>query len=218
MEIVRSCLARIGCLTLLVAGAAGTWYFQDDVRAWWASRAAVTVDAEPSREIADRAETRLLGLLEADGEAEVRLAESEVASLVRFRVAERLPAGVSDPAVALGDTTARATALLDVPRLLEGRVPPMLTGMLGDSARITVELLPSVPEPGAVRLGLMEVRAGALQVPPMMIPWLLDGLGLPAAPDASSAVQFAVPVSDLTHVRVQDRHLVLIRSGSPPSP
>lgn len=214
MEIVRNCLARIGCLTLLVAGAVGTWYVQDDVRRWWASRNAVPVEAEPTRELADRAETRLLALQGAEGPAELRLAESEVASLVRFRIAERLPGGVSDPALALGDTTARATALLDVPRLLGGRVPPMLVGMLGDSARVTVELLPSVPEPGTVRLGLLEVRSGALQVPPLMIPWLLNGLGLPTDPGGSGAVQFATPLDDLTEVKVEDRHLVLIRSAS----
>lgn len=218
IELVRNCLARIGCLTLLVAGAVGTWYLQDDVRAWWESRAAVPGDAEPTPEIADRAETRLQELLDADGGAEVRLGENEVASLVRYRIADRLPVGVSDPAVALGDTTARATALLDVPRLLEGRVPPMLTGMLGDSARVTVELLPSVPAPGTVRLSLVEVRAGALQVPPMMIPWLLEGLNLPAAPGGSGAVEFAVPVEDLTQVKVEDRHLVLVRNGSGATP
>lgn len=218
IELVRSCLARVGCLTLLVAGAVGGWYVHDDVVAWWEAREAPPVDAAPTAEIADRAETRLQRFLDAEGETELRLGESEVSSLVRYRIAEMLPSGVSDPAASLQDSTARITATLDAERMLEGRAPPMLIGMLGDSARITVELLPTVPEPGTVRLDLLEVRAGALQVPRVMIPWLVEGLGLPVAPDGGGAVQFATTMEDLAAVRVEDRHLVLLRRppGSPP--
>lgn len=218
IELVRSCLARVGCLTLLVAGAVGAWYVHDDVVAWWEARNAPPVDAAPTTEIADRAETRLQRFLDAEGEAELRLGESEVSSLVRYRIAEMLPSGVSDPAASLQDSTARVTAILDAERMLEGRAPPMLIGMLGDSARVTVELLPGVPEPGTVRLDLVDVRAGALQVPRVMIPWLVEGLGLPAAPDGGGAVQFATTMEDLAEVRVEERHLVLIRRppGTPP--
>lgn len=211
IELVRSCLARVGCLTLLVAGAVGAWYVHDDVVAWWEARDAPPVDATPTTEIADRAETRLQRFLESEGEAELRLGESEVSSLVRYRIAEMLPSGVSDPVASLQDSTARVTAILDAARMLEGRAPPMLIGMLGDSARITVELLPGVPEPGTVRLDLVEVRAGALQVPRVMIPWLVEGLGLPTAPGGGGAVQFATTIGDLAAVRVEERHLVLIR-------
>lgn len=218
IRLVRSCLARVGCLTLLVAGAVGAWYVQDDVVAWWEARNAPPVDAAPTTEIADRVETRLQRFLEAEGEAELRLGESEVSSLVRYRIAEMLPPGVSDPAASLQDSTAQVTAILDAPRMLEGRAPPMLIGMLGDSARVTVELLPEVPEPGTVRLELLEVRAGALQVPRVMIPWLVEGLGLPAAPGGGGAVQFATTMEDLAEVRVEDRHLVLIRRPSGTAP
>ncbi|MFW6192175.1 MAG: hypothetical protein ACOC83_01705 [Gemmatimonadota bacterium] len=218
IELMRSCLARLGCLTLLVAGAVGAWYVHDDVVGWWEARNAPSVDAAPTTEIADRAETRLRRFLDADGEAELRLGESEVSSLVRYRIAEMLPSGVSDPAASLQDSTARVTAILDAARMLEGRVPPMLIGMLGDSARVTVELLPGVPRPGTVRLDLLEVRAGALQVPRAMVPWLVEGLGLPAAPGGGGGVQFATTMEDLAELRVEDRHLVLIRgpSGTPP--
>jgi hypothetical protein len=218
IELVRSCLARVGCLTLLVAGAVGTWYVHDDVLAWWEARNAPTVDAVPTSEISDGAETRLERFLEAEGEAELRLGESEVSSLVRYRIAEMLPAGVSDPAASLQDSTARVTATLDAAQMLEGRAPPMLIGMLGDSARVTVELLPGVPEPGTVRLELLEVRAGSIQVPRVMIPWLVEGLGLPAAPGGGGVVQFATTMVDLAEVRVEEGQLVLIRrpSGTPP--
>lgn len=215
---MRSCLARVGCLSLLAAGAVGAWYVHDDVLEWWEARNATPVDAAPTTEIADRAETRLQQFLDAEGEAELRLGESEVSSLVRYRIAEMLPTGVSDPAASLQDSTASVTAILDAPRMLEGRAPPMLIGMLGDSARVTVEIFPGVPEPGTVRLELLEVRAGALQVPAVMIPWLVEGLGLPTAPGGGRGVQFASTVEDLVEVRVEERHLVLIRrtSRTPP--
>lgn len=211
IEWIRSCLARIGCLTLLVAGVMAGWMYQDDIAAWWEERAAAPARDEPSEALAARAERRLGRALEADGGGEVRLSPLEVESLVRYRVAPRLPRGVRRPSVTLGDSVVEVEASLDLARLLGDRIPDLVRRMVGDSARVTAVLRPRVPRPGRLRLRVEELRAGAVQVPSVMLPWLLGELALPTPESDPRAVELEVGLG-LTAVRVDAGSLVLARS------
>lgn len=211
---IRGCLARIGCLTLLVAGVAAGWAYQDDIAAWWEERAAAPASVEPSEELAARAEARLARALERQGQGEVRLSGAEVQSLVRYRVAPRLPPGVTRPEVTLRDSSARVTASLDLDRLVEGELPALVRRMVGDSARVTAGVRPRVEAPGRLRLRVDDLRAGAVRVPSVMLPWLLAEVGLPTASDDTRSVVLEVGFG-LTAARVEDGSLVLARGDGP---
>lgn len=207
---IRGCLARVGCLTLLVAGVSAGWAYQDDIAEWWEARAPGPESVEPSEALADRAEARLARALRSDRGGEVRLSAEEVQSLVRYRVEPRLPPGVSRPEVALRDSSARVTASLDLARLVEGELPPVVRRMVGDTARVNAGLRPDAGDPGELRLRVEDLRTGAVQVPSMMLPWLLAELGLPTAADDPRSVALEVGFG-LTTARVEDGVLVLAR-------
>lgn len=209
---IRGCLARIGCLTLLVAGVTAGWMYKDDIAEWWEARAPAPAAEEPSEALADRAERRVARVLRSRRGGEVRLDAAELRSLVRYRIAPRLPPGVARPDVALRDSSVDVTASLDLGRLVDGQLPAVVRRMVGDSTRVTAALRPMVTEPGRLRLRVEEVRAGAVQVPSVMLPWLLGELGLPTAPGDPRAVELMVGLG-LTSARVEEGTLVLARDG-----
>lgn len=210
IEWIRNCLARIGCFTLLVVGVTAGWMYQDDIAAWWRARTAAPGATGPSERLAARAEARLSRLMRSDAPGEVRLEPVEVESLVRYRIAPRLPPGVADPSVTLRDSTLEVSASLDLGRLMGDALPEMVRRMVGDSTRMTARIVPSVPRPGRLRLRIRELRAGAIQVPSLMLPWLLREAGLPPAEGDASAVDLRVGYG-LTAARVEGDALVLAR-------
>lgn len=207
-----SCLTRVGCLTLLVLGVAGGWWYREDVARWWAARSAARVAPVTSEELATRTADRLERLLRSPAGGELRLGETEVASYVRHRVVPRLPPGVADPRVRLRDSTAVVEASVDLVRLTGDGLPDALRNVLGDSTRITATLAPSVPEPGRLRLRIRDLQAGALSVPSMMLPFVLRETRLPVSRTDPSSLE--VPVGrGLTGARVEGGVLVLVRAG-----
>ena len=110
MRTIRSCLAGVGCLTLLALGGGAAWTYWPEIQEWWSARSANVVFAvEPSEELAADAEARLRSLFEEGGPVEVRLTEAEVQSLVLYRVAPTLPPGVSEPLATLQDSTVQVS-------------------------------------------------------------------------------------------------------------
>lgn len=211
---IRGCLARVGCLTLLVGGVAAGWAYQDDIAEWWEARAPAAEGAEPSERLAERAETRLARMLESGRAGEIRLSGAEVQSLVRYRVEPRLPPGVDRPEVAMRDSSAEVTASLDLVRLVGTELPAMVRRMVGDSARLTAGVRPGVDASGRLRLQVEDLSAGAVQVPSVMLPWLLAEFGLPTAADDPRSVVLDVGYG-LTSARVEAGELVLAREAGP---
>lgn len=212
MEGVRSCLARIGCLTLLVLGVGAGWRYHDDVSAWWKARAAGPAVARGGEELAARTHERLDRLLRGRRAGVVRLDADEVSSYLRHRISPGLPAGIADPRVRLRDSTAVVEAAVDLDRLAGDRLPEGVRRLLGDSTRISASLLPGVPAPGRLRLRVRELRTGVLRVPSVMLPRVLRETGLPVSPEDPTALE--VPLGfGLTDVRVEKGTLVLVRSA-----
>lgn len=210
---LRSCLAGVGCLTLLAAAVTGGWMYREQITDVWERwrGGAPAAAVEPSEELASRAERRISEAL-SGGVGELRLTGAEVESLVRFRAATGLPPGVSSPSVVLGDSSATASAMVDVGRVVGDRLPEMVRRMVGDSARVTVRLVPGVPRPGLLRLEVREFRAGAVGLPPVMLPWLLAEMGVPLSEEDARAMDFEVG-RGLTGARVRDSTLVLTRGA-----
>lgn len=210
---LRSCLAGVGCLTLLAAAAAGAWHYRAQITdAWerWTGDAPAAV--EPSEELAARTERRIREALAPSGPAELRLTAVEVESLVRYRAARGLPDGVTEPSVTLADSTASASATVDVERVAGDRLPDMVRRMVGDSTRVTVRVVPRVPRTGVLRLEVREFRAGAVGLPPVMLPWLLAQMGMPVSEEDARAMDFRVG-GGLTGAHVRDSTLVLRRGA-----
>lgn len=211
---LRSCLAAVGCLTLLAAAATGSWIYREQIVDLWQrwTEDVPAAAAEPSEELATRSERKISEGLSSDGPVEIRLTGPEVESLVRYRAAAGLPPGVSRPSVALADSTAEASAMVDVQRVAGDRLPEMIRRMVGDTARVTVLLVPRVPRPGVLRLEVRELRAGHVGLPPVMLPWMLAEMGVPLSEEDARAMDLRVG-HGLTGAEVRDSVLVLTRGA-----
>lgn len=212
---LKSCLAGVGCLTVLAAAATGGWLYREQIVDLWQrwTDGAPVATVEVSEELAVRTERRIAEALAPDGPVEIRLTSPEVESLVRYRAAAGLPPGVTDPSVLLADSSASASALVDVERVVGDQLPEMVRRMMGDSARVTVRIVPRVPRPGVLRLEVREFQAGAVGLPPVMLPWLLAQMGVPLSQDDPRAMELEVG-RGLTGAQVRDSTLVLTRSAT----
>jgi hypothetical protein len=116
---IKNCLARIGCLALILVVVAGGWFFRDDV-AGWLRRLEITSASQPSEDLAERATSKLEAMVSSDGPRRLDLSQAEIQSLLTYRAEPALPAGISEPVVELRDSTLLLSARVD-PRGLEGR-------------------------------------------------------------------------------------------------
>ena len=197
MRTIRSCLAGLGCLTLLALGGVAAWFYVPEVQEWWSGFSSSPVmEVQPSEEVAAAAEEKLLAAIEAEGSREVRLSETEVQSLVLFRAAPRLPSGVSEPLATLQDSTAEISALLDLEQLAEslGSDAAMrLQEFIGDTARVTAHLYPRVAAPTQGELSILRLQAGLFPVPPLLIPGMITQLGFSTAPGKPTTMAVQIP-------------------------
>jgi len=213
---IRSCLAGIGCLTLLVIGAGGAWFYWPvywpELQEWWSGRAAaVEVIQEPSEELAVRAEEKLLALAGDGAPTETRLSEAEVQSLVLFRAADVLPPGISEPVATLQDSTMEISALLNLQQLadrMDSDAAERLRQFIGDTARVTALLYPRVTGPAQGELSIIRLQAGLFPVPPFLIPGMITQLGFSTAPGNPRAMVVPVP-PEISGVRIVEDTLIV---------
>ncbi len=212
MRTIRSCLAGVGCLTLLALGGGAAWTYWPEIQEWWSARSANVVFAvEPSEELAADAEARLRSLFEEGGPVEVRLTEAEVQSLVLYRVAPTLPPGVSEPLATLQDSTVQVSALLDLEQLaasIDSEAAGRLQEFIGDTARVTARLHPRVAGPARGELSILRLQAGLFPVPPLLIPGMITQLGFSTAPGNPRAMAVEIP-PEIQSVTVQAQELVV---------
>ena len=189
---IRNFLARIGCLTLIVVAVLGAWHFRADI-----SRALGRVDvvasaSEPSESLARQAEEKLTSLSN-DGDAQVSFTESELQSLLTFRVAPYLPRGIEDPLVEVRDTVIILSALIRPDELEEFATPELLQQFLADTARVAATLIPGLRRPGMGQVTVTSLQAGALVIPALAVPFVLQSLEVPGM-DASGS-DILIPLS-----------------------
>lgn len=163
---------------------------------------------------AARAERRLEEFLSGRGRADTLvLDEDAVGAVVRERLGERLPAGVTHLRVQLRGPTAAVSARIRFGELeTGGRASRQLSQFLGDSARIELEMEPAVSGPGSGRVTLLALRAGGLTLPSRVLPFLLSQLGIESEGQEQPSVTVPIP-RELTAIEVADGRLVLHRSG-----
>lgn len=208
----RRVLVWLGGLLALAAVAAAAWVFVPEGPG---SEPGDGAPPRPSPELAERAWSEVRALWTKEGRVEVRLGEVELQSLVQYRFADQLPAGVTGAAVALRDSALELGAVLDVERLLGSRAPEMLRSVMGDSSRTTLLLEPTVPRPGVLRLHVRRARAGGVEIPAVLVPWLLERSGLRAPEEVPDAVELD-PGYRIVAARVVSAGLVLVKDDGDP--
>lgn len=207
MALIRNMFAGIGCLTVLLVLAVAAWFYRDEIREWVDGRNEIVM-SEPSPELAVRAEEKIQAVIDGEGDRETRLTELELQSYVQYRLVDRLPPGVYDPAVDLRDSTIAVSARLDLRRLeIEGSAADNLRRVIGDSALVTSEVYPTIDGPGRGRATILSLQAGMLPVPPMLIGMGIQQLGLE---NQGNAVLLTLP-EDVIGFRVENEEVILIR-------
>ena len=189
---IKNCLARIGCLTLVVLIIGGGWWFREDIAGWW-RRLEITASSQPSEDLARRAADKLQGVASPDRPTGLKLSQAEIQSLLTYRAAARLPEGISEPLVEIRDSTILLSARVD-PRGLQGLASPeVVERLLSDSASVVVELWPGVVAPGVARVEVVTLQVGSIVVPSMMIPWILESVEMPGVETTGVTVLLQIP-------------------------
>ena len=189
---IKNLLSRIGCLTVIVVAVFGVWHFRDDI-----SRALGRVDivapsSEPSEDLARRAEQKLTSL-SAISDADVTFTESELQSLLTYRVAPYLPQGIEDPIVEVRDTLIVLSALVHPDELEEYATPELLQQFLSDTARVAATIIPGLRRSGTGRVTVTSLQAGALVIPSLAVPFVLQSLEIPGVDVSGSDI--LIPLS-----------------------
>ncbi len=152
----------------------------------------VSPSGEPSEELARQAERKLESLLGDQGGTTVRFSATEVQSYVAYRLAPQFPPGVTDPEVAINDSTLAVRVQVKLDELQETMNVDAIRQLLGDSTSLEAEFEPDIASPGVGEVEVLSLRAGAFPIPPLAIPLLLREAGLNTRGGMSRAVTFPV--------------------------
>ncbi|MBT8461202.1 MAG: hypothetical protein KJO44_01675 [Gemmatimonadetes bacterium] len=209
---IKNCLARVGCLALILVVVAGGWLFRDDLAGWW-RRLEITSASQPSEDLAERATQKLEAVTARDGMRRLELSQAEIQSLLTYRAGPLLPAGITEPVVELRDSTVLLSARVD-PRGLEGLASPeVVERLFSDSAKVVVELWPGVLTPGVARVEILTLQAGSIVVPSMMVPWILESIEMPGV--ETTGVMLLLPTPGrVADFEVESGKLVLELTGA----
>ncbi len=209
---IKNCLARVGCLALILVVVAGGWLFRDDLAGWW-RRLEITSASQPSEDLAERATQKLEAVTARDGMRRLELSQAEIQSLLTYRAGPLLPAGITEPVVELRDSTVLLSARVD-PRGLEGLASPeVVERLFSDSARVVVELWPGVLTPGVARVEILTLQAGSIVVPSMMVPWILESIEMPGVETTGVTLLLPTP-GRVADFEVESGKLVLELTGA----
>lgn len=179
---MKSCLLRGMVAVVLLAGAAAAaWTWGPDLAPRLTSALGFG-GPEPAEapavgpETARRAESRLRAFLDGDDER-IAFSSTEVRSVVRERLRDRLPPAVLDPELALDDD--RVVVDFRVPRdavagALEGN---RLLRFVPDTIPVRAEATVVPASEGTAALVIRRVEAARLPLPEPVIRGLLDLLG-----------------------------------------
>lgn len=205
---LKNCLARIGCLTVFVVITAGVWLYRGEISDWWSRLERRTEISEPSESLAGEAAAKIDGLATGSPPQLVRLDEAELQSLLTYKIAQTLPEGVKGPVVEVRDSTLVLSAEIDLDSFADESTVAALESFLGDSTHVTVELEPGIARAGVGQVRVRGLQAGALLVPSLMMPMVLQQIEIPGAHVTGSTILFSVP-EELSRMNVSGGALEL---------
>lgn len=173
-----------------------------------------TAELPVTPETAARATARIREFRGSE-DPELRLASSEVSSLLRYSAPGMLPAGVVEPSVSFVEKRIEFRAAV-----LPGDIPglPNLGGLLGllpDTVDILVtgSLLPSSEEGTLLHIEVIELQGWP--VPATSVPEILAALGRKSPPGVPESAVLVPALGGLEGADIEDGGLVLVRAGEP---
>lgn len=199
--------SRFGCVLVLLVLLGAGWLVRDTIAGWLAGVEFGTGSA-PSERLADAAEDKIDRMVRDGVRSPVRFSEAELQSLLTFRAAPSLPHGIEEPQVDIQDSTIVLSALVRVDDLKEVSLPDALRGMMADTTRVTMSLLPSVDRPGWLTLQMRNLQIGVFVVPTFMLPMVVEGIALEGLRTSGGAFIAPLP-GEVANIRLDDDGVVI---------
>jgi hypothetical protein len=211
------CIARLGCLILLVCLAIGAWFTRDQWLHKITGKPAVTSTApqwQPlTPEAGEAGKKKLDELARPSGPVFTNLSASEVASYVFQTVARTIPAKAdSAEAAVLGDALF-VRAIVPVREIAGTGVLGPLAGLLNDRERLQLGGTFHVIRPGLSEFEVREIKLRDFKVPTGAIPRLVRQLSHGERPEGISpnALPVTTPRS-LADVRIANGKVTLYKT------
>src|SRR5437764_4104051 len=217
------CIARLGCLVLLVCLAFGAWITRDRWMHKITGNPAVTSTAsgwEPLSPTAGATGKRKLDdLAKPSGPVFTNLSASEVASYVFETVARTIPASADSAEAAVIGDALYVRAIVPVREIAGTGVLGPLAGLLNDRERLELGGSFRVIQPGLSEFEVREIKLRDFKVPTGAIPRLVHQLSHGARPAgvAANAIPVTTPRS-LADVRVANGRVTLYKTTSGATP
>jgi len=211
------CIARIGCLILLVCLAIGAWFTRDRWMSKITGKPVVTSTAprwEPLSPTAGAAGKRKLDdLARPSGPVFTNLSASEVASYVFQTVARTIPESADSAEAAVIGDALYVRAVVPVRDIAGSGVLGPLAGMLNDRERLQLGGGFRVIRPGLSEFEVREIKLRDFKVPRGAIPRLLQQISRGNRPEgvAPNALAVTTPRS-LGDVRIANGRVTLYKT------
>lgn len=206
------CLARLGCLVLLLIAVVVGWITKDR---WWPGdreeRASAPVWEPLTPQGAQRTRTALRRLQQPQGPAFASLTGGDVASYIFLGDAQQI-AGFADSAEAAvidEQLVVRATIPLRAIGALRDLGP--LAGLLNDRERVQIAARLQVLEPGRGELTVTDLRVRDLKLPSGLLRRILVQRGDSVAAARENALPVRLP-RHIADVRVADGRITLYKN------
>jgi len=211
------CIARLGCLILLVCLAVGAWLTRDQWLHKITGKPVVTSAAsawEPlTPEAGAAGKQKLDDLAKPSGPVFTNLSASEVASYVFQTVAHTIPASADSAAAAVIGDALFVRAVVPVKEIAGTGVLGPLAGLLNDRERLQLGGTFHVIRPGLSEFEVREIKLRDFKVPSGAIPRLVRQLSKGERPPGISpnALPVTTPRS-LGDVRISSGKVTLYKT------
>ncbi|MGH7669151.1 MAG: hypothetical protein ACRENQ_06615 [Gemmatimonadaceae bacterium] len=211
------CIARIGCLVILVLLAIGAWLTRDR---WMSSLhlappavAAAPIHWEPLTPAGSRrAQAALDSLRQVGGPVFQNVAAGDAAAYVMQALLGRMPATADSAAAAVVGDELYVRANVKLRELGGTAVLGPLASILGERETIQVAGTLHVVHPGLTEYRVTKIELGRVSVPSPVIPGLLARVARGAGLDSVQARALPIPTPPfMVDIRVADGHLTLYK-------
>lgn len=217
------CIARLGCLIMLVLLAVGGWLTRDQWLPKLTGHASTTATEsgwQPlSAEAGSRGKRKIDELSSPSGPVYTSLSASEVASYVFQTVARTIPESADSAEAAVVGDALYVRAVLPVREIAGTGVLGPLGSLLNDRERLTLGGSFRVIRPGLSEFAVREIKLRDIKVPTGAIPRLLRQISRGNRPDglAPNALAVTTPRS-LADVRIADGRVTLYKTTGAAAP
>ncbi len=211
------CLARLGCLVILILLAIGAWLTRDR---WMSSlhlSPPVAVEApihwEPlTPQGAHRAQAALDSLRRVNGPVFQNVAAGDAAAYVMQALLGRMPAPADSAAAAVVGRELYVRAKVRLRELGGAAVLGPLASLLGEREAMEMAGTFHVARPGLTEYRVTRITLGRFSVPSAVIPKLLARVARGAGLDSAEARALPIPTPPyMVDIRVADGHLTLYK-------